>query len=119
MAASCPILERTGEGAALAVWEGDLYAGVLRIESAGAEATRAGQVRDMIAVRRDLAGVLFRSLGERPTVKGWEGWEGCLGALRVVLGSLGLVLGTPVGQPDPGRPALAAAAGRRATGALD
>jgi hypothetical protein len=119
MSTSCQILERSGAVAATAVWEGDLYAGVLRIESAPGAPQRGTQVQDMINARRDLSGVLFRSIGERPTVRGWEGWEGCLGALRVALPALGLALGPVSARPDPGRPALAATAARGAAGVLD
>ncbi|MCK9629818.1 MAG: hypothetical protein M0R37_14655 [Bacteroidales bacterium] len=113
------ILDKGGAAVASAVWAGDLYAGVLRIETAGADTTRATQIKDMIASRRDLGGVLFRSAGERASVRGWEGWEGCLGALRIVLPSLGLTLGAPTGIPDVGRTAHAEAAARRTSGMLD
>lgn len=116
---SVPIVDRAGAVVATAVWAGDLYAGVLRIEPSGPDPGRAAQVRDVVASRRDLAGVLFRSAGERPSVRGWEGWDGCLGALRVALGALGLGLGIPTGTPDRGRAAGIAAASRQATGALD
>jgi hypothetical protein len=82
-------------------WDGDLYSGEATVVPVPGHEGVAANLRDMIAMRQDLRDVIYRSDGEKFTVRGWSSYEGTVGALRTITPSLGLHIGHIGGDIPP------------------
>ena len=101
MSYEIPIDSDETPGICRVAWDGELYTGSAEVVPVRGFEDVAKNLEDMIFARRDLAGVDYRSDGERFTVKGWSSYEGVVSALRTILPSLGLRIGHIGGNVPP------------------
>ena len=90
------IIDTDGELVATATWSGRT------MQDPGGKwkylpkrATRLDQLKEMLASRDDLRAADFRSVSGDGWVKGFEALEGNLGALRLIVPTLGMSIGSP------------------------
>lgn len=101
MSYEIPIDSDDTQGVCTVVWDGDLYTGEAAVVPVTGHESVASDLRGMILFRQDLTEVVYRSDGERFTVKGWRSYEGTVGALRTMLPSIGLHIGHIAGDVPP------------------
>lgn len=93
MSFEIPVANEDGVEVARVVWDGELYQGSARVDAIVGHEKVAANLRAMILERDDLKELRFRSEGTEYWIRGWRGYEGVVGALRILLPSLGLRIG--------------------------
>lgn len=104
-----PIIDREGNAACKALWEGELYHGEFTIIAYPGLEENATNVIGMIEKRTDINDVKYHSEGDDNLANGWHTYEGFICGLRIVLPSLGFSIGHIGGiTPDVGLSRVAA-----------